>query len=130
MHADDSDPGDDLPRIYRDGVLVRGDRPEGRPPPRGRAGHEDAHHQRLLDVVAQEKVVSARRRRLHHRIEFLAGQGATDELTLDQIAHLRVKERVLSDARRELHHEIGRLRAQLVSTTSPRIDGPAGGRVS
>jgi hypothetical protein len=61
-----------------------------------------------------ERDVSARRRRLHTRIEFLRTSGNADgsSATLEQLAALDAEERDLSAARRALHAQIDELKRQ------------------
>jgi len=59
-------------------------------------------HEELAALEAEEAIVSASRRRLHHQLDF----GFAQETT-------RVRERELSDRRRELHRRIDELREVL-----------------
>ena len=59
-------------------------------------------HEELAALEAEEALVSASRRRLHHQLDF----GFAHETT-------RVRERELSDRRRELHRRIDELREVL-----------------
>jgi len=69
----------------------------------------DALREELAALEAEERQVSAERRRLHDQIDRGFGQEAT-----------RVREREVSDLRRELHRRIDTLRE--------RLGTPAGGQ--
>lgn len=61
----------------------------------------------LERLKAEERAVSARRRRLHDRIDFLhAGGGGFSRETQQMLADLEAEEREVSRRRRELHHQI------------------------
>jgi hypothetical protein len=70
----------------------------------------------ILDELGQaeddERRISARRRRLHDRIDFLRLNGHADgtAVTADQLELLHEEERALSAARRALHERIAELR--------------------
>jgi hypothetical protein len=70
---------------------------------------------RIRDLEAEERALSARRARLHNRIDFVrsGGGGPADEVaeTLDRLVH---EERELSTRRRELHAEIAAVRTELI----------------
>ncbi|WP_114797061.1 acetoacetate--CoA ligase [Gaiella occulta] len=68
---------------------------------------------RVEALESEERALSARRRRLHDRIDFLRGSGGGDEQTLSRLARLEGEEREVSDSRRALHAEIDALRAEL-----------------
>ncbi len=69
---------------------------------------QDDLHTLLAELEAEERSVSARRRKLHERIAMFPD--ASDELTR--------RERELSQQRRELHVRIDALREQLRDTGS------------
>jgi hypothetical protein len=67
----------------------------------------------LLRLERQELELSARRTRLHTRIDFLRGSGAYDAGTLHQLEQLEAEERSVSRERRVVHDRIDLLRAEL-----------------
>jgi hypothetical protein len=77
--------------------------------------NDDGHdHQRLAQLRKEERSISARRTRLHNRIDFLrAGGGGDPALSADLLAELEEQEREVSRQRRELHERIERAQAQL-----------------
>jgi hypothetical protein len=75
-------------------------------------GVSEPNRQQLLALLEQERLVSVERRTLHTRIDFIHGQGASDEATVDQLDYLVAKERLLSVRRRTLHHQINKLRGK------------------
>jgi hypothetical protein len=72
----------------------------------------DDRSRRLAELEERERTVSARRRRLHDRIDYARGTGAA-EADPDALARLHADERAVSDERRRLHAEIDALRAEL-----------------
>jgi hypothetical protein len=74
--------------------------------------HDDL--ERLGRLRLEERELSARRRRLHTRLEFLRSNGNADgtPATPDQLAALDAEERKLSSARRALHRQIDELRTK------------------
>jgi hypothetical protein len=109
-----SDLGDGPGPLFVDGFPVPAPAELSEPPPALsddellRLSEQDRNH--LVALLEQERVVSAQRRTLQARIDFVHGQGASDAATVDQLAYLRAKERPLSDHRRALHREIAQLR--------------------
>jgi hypothetical protein len=73
----------------------------------------------LARLELEERTVSQRRRRLHERINFIRGQGAQDEESLERLAKLEVEETEVSQHRRELHGRIDALRSQLGTGLAP-----------
>ena len=67
----------------------------------------------LARLEQEERAVSQRRRRLHERIDFIRGNGAQDEESLERLAKLEVEEKEVSRHRRELHGRIDALRSQV-----------------
>jgi hypothetical protein len=67
----------------------------------------------LARLELEERAVSQRRRRLHERINFIRGNGAQDDESLERLAKLEVEEKEVSERRRELHGRIDALRSQL-----------------
>jgi hypothetical protein len=65
----------------------------------------------LEKLEEEELAVSARRRRLHDRIDFLRGSGEPD--VEERLARLTTEERAISDRRLELHRLIDALRVEL-----------------
>jgi predicted nucleic acid-binding Zn-ribbon protein len=61
----------------------------------------------LSQMRKEERSLSARRTRLHNRIDFLRAGGGGDSAEIaDQIAELERQEREISRERRELHERI------------------------
>jgi cell division protein FtsB len=61
----------------------------------------------LAQLRKEERSLSARRTRLHNRIDFLrSGGGGDPALAADQIAELERQEREISQQRREVHERI------------------------
>jgi len=72
----------------------------------------------LERLEEEELAVSARRRRLHDRIDFLRGTGEPD--LEERLAKLAEEERAISDRRRELHRVIDALRVEFgIGTPGP-----------
>jgi predicted nucleic acid-binding Zn-ribbon protein len=70
----------------------------------------------LAELNEEERAVSARRAKLHNRIDFLrAGGGGPLEEVAEVLAKLEREEREVSDYRRELHQQIELARAELHS---------------
>jgi len=70
----------------------------------------------LEQLIAEEKALSARRRRLHDRIDFMrSGRAAGGGDTAAQLQSLLDEERQVSTRRRELHAEIDKLVSSAVS---------------
>ena len=70
---------------------------------------------RIEELLAEERALSARRRRLQDRIDFLRGGGGGPvEETAGLIEELLRQERGVSEKRRELHDRIERARAELL----------------
>jgi hypothetical protein len=65
----------------------------------------------LERLEEEEQAVSARRRRLHDRIDFLRASGEPD--SEERLARLTAEERAISDRRLELHGLIDALRVEL-----------------
>lgn len=57
----------------------------------------------LEELEEEERAVSARRRRLHDRIDFLHGSGMGEPDAEERLARLLEEEREVSRRRRELH---------------------------
>ena len=57
----------------------------------------------LEELEEEERVISRHRRRLHDRIEFLAGTGMGEPDAEERLAHLVEEEQEVSRTRRELH---------------------------
>jgi hypothetical protein len=72
----------------------------------------EEEREQLVAMLEEERLVSAQRRKLQDRIDFVRGQGASDAATLEQLGFLLAKERPLSDRRRALHREIARFRVR------------------
>ncbi len=70
---------------------------------------------RLERLTAEERSLSAQRRRLQDRIDFLrsGGRGPDDDVT-ELLDELLRRERELSERRRELHEEIELARVELL----------------
>ncbi len=66
----------------------------------------------MEQLDAEERRISARRARLHERIDFVRANGYADgtPATAEQLAALDEQERELSRQRRELHARIRELR--------------------
>jgi predicted nucleic acid-binding Zn-ribbon protein len=68
----------------------------------------------LAELNEEERSISARRRRLHDRIDFLrAGGGGPLEDVAELLASLEREEREVSAYRRELHERIELMRAEM-----------------
>src|SRR4051812_14483244 len=95
---------DGVSRFYRDGILVEaGSELEAEPSPQPEpVGLSSAKRERYRQLVAEERAVSAHRRRLHDRIDFIRSQGVTTE-TEAILNHLIEKERAVSADRKRLH---------------------------
>ena len=76
-------------------------------------GYRDGD-ERLSQLEEEEKLISARRQRLHRRIEFLRTNGNADgsPVTAEQLIALNIEEREISAARRALHAQIDALRCK------------------
>jgi hypothetical protein len=109
-----TDPGDGPRPAFVDGFPVSAELTE--PPPALSAGEllrlSEEEREQLVALLEQEQLVSAQRRKLQDRIDFVRGQGASDAATLEQLGYLLAKERPLSDRRRALHREIARFRVR------------------
>jgi hypothetical protein len=69
---------------------------------------------RLAQLRKEERSLSAKRTRLHQRIDFLrAGGGGDSPESAELLADLERQERALSDERRELHERIEAAEAKL-----------------
>jgi len=69
---------------------------------------------RLAQLRKEERSLSARRTRLHNRIDFLRSGGGGDSAeAAEQLADLERQERELSDERRDLHERIEAAEAKL-----------------
>jgi predicted nucleic acid-binding Zn-ribbon protein len=67
----------------------------------------------LAELNEEERAVSARRAKLHNRIDFLrTGGGGPLEDVADVLTELEREERQVSDYRRELHKRIELLRTE------------------
>jgi hypothetical protein len=67
----------------------------------------------LAELNEEERAISARRAKLHNRIDFLrAGGGGPLEEVAELLAELEREERQVSDYRLELHERIELLRAE------------------
>ncbi len=73
----------------------------------------------LARLEQEERAVSQRRRRLHERIDFIRGNGAQDEESLERLEKLVVEEKDVSHRRRELHGRIDALRSQAGTGATP-----------
>jgi hypothetical protein len=60
----------------------------------------EGDREQLVALFERERFVSAQRRTLQARIDFVHGQGASDATTVEQLEYLLAKERPLSDRRR------------------------------
>ena len=68
----------------------------------------------LSQLRKEERSLSAKRTRLHNRIDFLrAGGGGLPGQDADLLAELERQEKEISQQRRELHELIDRVTAQL-----------------
>jgi hypothetical protein len=76
--------------------------------------HTTGNEPRLAQLRKEERSLSARRTRLHNRIDFLrSGGGGESAETAELLADLERQERELSDERRELHERIEAAEAKL-----------------
>jgi hypothetical protein len=66
----------------------------------------------LERLRAEERQLSRRRDRLHRRIEFLRGGGASDDATNELLASVEGEERYVSGSRHDVHRRIDLLRAE------------------
>jgi hypothetical protein len=73
----------------------------------------------LARLEQEERAVSQRRRRLHERIDFIRGNGAQDEESLERLEKLVVEEKDVSHRRRELHGRIDAVRSQAGTGATP-----------
>ncbi|HJU47302.1 MAG TPA: hypothetical protein VJ689_04155 [Gaiellaceae bacterium] len=80
---------------------------------------QDTSQSTLAQLRKEERSLSARRSRLHDRIDFLrAGGGGTNaEETARTLADLERQEREVSERRLELHEQI-----ELLSAEAPRAE--------
>ena len=77
--------------------------------------HSTGSEPRLAQLRKEERSLSARRTRLHNRIDFLRSGGGGDSAeAAEQLADLERQERELSDERRELHERIEAAEAKLI----------------
>lgn len=67
----------------------------------------------LEALIEEERTVSARRRRLHEKIDFLRGTGVDEPESRERLDRLEKEERTVSDRRRELHALIDARRTEL-----------------
>ena len=82
-------------------------------------GRETDRSPTLAELNEEERAVSARRAKLHNRIDFLrAGGGGSLEEVAEALAKLEREEREVSDYRRELHQRIELARAELQRSRS------------
>lgn len=73
----------------------------------------DPEARELLEALeAEVRAVSARRRRLHDRIDFLRGSGVGEPDAAERLAKLEEEEREVSVRRRELHAQIDACRVE------------------
>ena len=91
----------------------------------------------LARLEQEERAASQRRRRLHERIDFIRGNGARDDASVERLEKLEADEREVSRSRRELHGRIDALRGQAAAGVSPGprarerlLDAPAGAYVT
>jgi chromosome segregation ATPase len=76
--------------------------------------HSTGSEPRLAHLRKEERSLSARRTRLHNRIDFLRSGGGGDSAeAAQQLADLERQERELSDERRDLHERIEAAEARL-----------------
>lgn len=116
-------------RAYKDGFPV----PAGTAQPPEETGDVDEDYlglsesvrAHLGDLLRLERSVSAQRRMLHARIDFIRTQGTQSHVVAQQVTYLMKKERALSDQRALLHNEIDELRGGGHMRT-PRTSDPAG----
>jgi predicted nucleic acid-binding Zn-ribbon protein len=82
----------------------------------------NADDARLLGrLESEERAISARRRRVHDRIDFLRGGNARrSEEDEARLANLQAEERELSERRHDLHLQIDALRIKLGQAPGPR----------
>jgi hypothetical protein len=79
--------------------------------------HSTGSEPRLAQLRKDERSLSARRTRLHNRIDFLRSGGGGDSAeAAEQLAELERQERELSDERRALHERIEVAEAKLVKS--------------
>lgn len=72
----------------------------------------------LAQLRKEERSISARRTRLHNRIDFLrAGGSSLPGQDADLLEELERQEKVISRERRELHERIERASAQLANAS-------------
>ena len=64
----------------------------------------------LQRLEEEERALSARRGRLHERIDFLRGRGVAEPESQERLARLQAEEKEVSRRRRELHALIERRR--------------------
>jgi hypothetical protein len=99
-------------RAYKDGFPVAaGSLEESKSDESGLHLSESARA-RLGELRRLEQSVSAQRRLLHARIDFIRAQATSSYAVAQQLAYLMTKERTLSDQRALLHHEIDQLRGR------------------
>lgn len=133
LEAGDWGVDDGYTRAYKDGLPVSAQnvQPTGDATETGEdAEPEEAYPDlsestgaHLHDLLLTERNLSAQRRTLHARIDFIRTQGSSSNIVAHQLAHLMQKERALSDQRARLHDEIDQLRAVKHART-PRTDRP------
>jgi hypothetical protein len=74
----------------------------------------------LSQLRKEERSISAKRTRLHNRIDFLrAGGGGLPGQDADLLEDLERQEKEISRQRRELHERIERLTAELAREADP-----------
>ncbi len=78
-----------------------------------------ADERELERLESEERALSARRRRLHERIDFLRAGGAEEPDGGHALALLERQEREVSAARRSLHRQIDELRVRLGRPAGP-----------
>ncbi len=69
--------------------------------------------QELAYLTDQERAISARRRRLHARIDFVRATGAGSAYADQQLTEMIERERRVSADRRAIHHRIDETRLAL-----------------
>jgi hypothetical protein len=69
----------------------------------------------LTQLAEEERSLSAKRRRLHDRMDIFSGASGAEGAAA---AERRAEERALSERRREIHAQISELRAQLAEADS------------